>query len=73
MDTVKTYFYAAFFFVLAYFGFQVYREGRRDERMEREQDALDDVRKAKEIRDEVSSDPYFVDRAGHWVRNKDNK
>lgn len=70
MDTVKHYLYVAFFFVLAYLGFQVYREGRKDERMEREQDALDDVRKAKQVRDEVSSDPRFVDRAGHWTRQK---
>jgi len=72
MATVKYYFYAAVFFVLGVLGVQAYREGRRDERDEQNRETLDHVRKAKEIRDEVSSDPYFVDRAGHWVRHKNN-
>lgn len=29
---------------------------------------LDAVSKAKEVRDEVDSDPYLVDRANQWVR-----
>lgn len=29
---------------------------------------LEAVGKAKEVRDEVESDPYFVDRANQWVR-----
>lgn len=29
---------------------------------------LDAASKAKEVRDEVDSDPYLVDRANQWVR-----
>jgi len=29
---------------------------------------LEAVGKAKEVRDEVESDPYLVDRANQWVR-----
>lgn len=56
--------------------FAIYFKGRsaghqqfENEQVRRRTDAM---RKAKDVRDEVDSDPYFVDRARqHWVR-KDN-
>ena len=69
--SIRHYLYAAVMAVLAFFGLYLYREGRKDERDKLSRDNLDAMREAKEIRHEVESDPYFVDRAHKWVRNDD--
>lgn len=69
----KLYLAAGAAFVLGLLG--IYWRGRsegaeaeRNERMSRRVDAM---RKAKDVRDEVQNDPYFVDRAHRWVRKDD--
>ena len=73
MATVKYYFYAAVFFVLGVLGVQAYREGRRDERDEQNREDIDAMRRAKDVRDRLRDDPYFVERAREWVRNETKK
>lgn len=31
------------------------------------------MKTAKDVRDDVESDPYFIDRAGKWVRSDDDR
>jgi len=69
MAGVKHYLYAALFFVLAFVGFRIYSKGREDERNEQTEDRLNAMRRAKEVRDEITSDPRFVDRARMWVKD----
>ena len=71
----KLYLAAGAAFVLGLLG--IYWRGRsagaeaeRNERMSRRVDAM---RKAKDVRDEVQDDPYFVDRAHQWVRKDDER
>lgn len=50
----------------------MYREGREHERDKLSRDNLDAMKDAKDVRDEVTSDPHFVDRARtKWVRDDD--
>jgi hypothetical protein len=62
-------------FVVTVFG--VYLKGRSAGRQDVENEhvrrRVDAMKKAKDIRDEVDSDPYFVDRAKQWVRTNDKR
>lgn len=71
MGTVKAYLYSALFAVLAFCGVLLYRKGGSDEQAKLSQDNLNAMRTAKDIRDEIDNDPYFVDRATRWVRKDD--
>lgn len=72
LGTIRHYLYAAVAAFLAFLGIYLYREGREHERDKLSRDNLDAMKDAKDVRDEVTSDPYFVDRARtKWVRNND--
>ena len=71
MATVKHYLYAFGAAFMLFCGVFLYRKGQEDERHEYERDALESMRKAKDVRDEIDNDPYFVDRAAQWVRKDD--
>ena len=34
---------------------------------------IEAMKTAKDVRDEVESDPHLADRASRWVRNRDDK
>lgn len=70
-STIKHYLYATGVVFLAFLGIYLYREGREHEQDKLSRDNLDAMREAKEVRDEVRDDPYYVDRASKWVRNND--
>lgn len=71
MGTVKAYLYATFAAFLAFMGIYLYTKGRSDEQDKLSRDNLEAMRDAKDIRDEIQNDPYFVDRARQWVRSDD--
>lgn len=62
-------------FVVTVFG--VYLKGRSAGRQDVENEhvrrRIDAMKKAKDIRDEVDSDPHFVDRAEQWMRSDDKR
>ena len=68
MVTVKHYIYAAGAAFLAFCGVYLYGKGRSDQKDEQIRDNLDAMRDAKDVRDEIQNDPYFVDRARQWVK-----
>ena len=68
MATVKHYLYAAVAAVLAFMGIYLYRKGAEDQRNKLSRDNLEAMRDAKDVRDEIQNDPYFVDRARQWVK-----
>lgn len=71
MGTVKAYLYATVAAFLAFMGIYLYTKGRSDEQDKLSRDNLEAMRDAKDIRDEIQNDPYFVDRARQWVRSDD--
>lgn len=71
MGIVKQYLYAAGAAFMAFMGVYLYTKGRSDERDKLSRDNLDAMRDAKDVRDEIQNDPYFVDRARQWVRKDD--
>lgn len=71
MEIVKKYLYAAGAAFLAYCGISLYLKGRQDQLDKLSRDNLDAMRDAKDVRDEIQNDPYFVDRARQWVRKDD--
>lgn len=68
MGTVKAYLYATVAAFLAFCGIYLYRKGGQDQLNKLSRDNLDAMRKAKDVRDEIQNDPYFVDRARQWVK-----
>jgi len=68
---IKKYLYAGVAALLAFAGIYLYNKGRTDQKDKLTRDNLDAMREAKDVRDDVESDPYFIDRAGKWVRNDD--
>lgn len=71
MGTVKAYIYATVAAFLAFMGIYLYTKGRSDEQDKLSRDNLEAMRDAKDIRDEIQNDPYFVDRARQWVHSDD--
>lgn len=65
---IKRYLYAFVAAGLAFAGIFLYGKGRRDQQNKQTRDNLDAMRESKDIRDEVQSDPHFVDRAKQWVK-----
>jgi len=68
MGIVKHYLYAAVAAVLGFMGIYLYRKGAEDQRNKLSRDNLEAMRDAKDVRDEIQNDPYFVDRARQWVK-----
>jgi len=68
MGIVKHYLYAAGAAVLAFMGVYLYRKGVEDQRNKLSRDNLEAMRDAKDVRDEIQNDPFFVDRARQWVK-----
>lgn len=57
---------AAAAFVLGLLG--IYLKGREDGERQDGRRRIDAMKTAKDVRDEIQDDPYFVDRARQWVR-----
>lgn len=68
MGIVKHYLYAAGAAFMAFMGVYLYTKGRSDQKDKLTRDNLDAMREAKDVRDEIQEDPYFVDRARAWVK-----
>jgi len=72
LTKLQIYAAAGVAFVLALFG--IYWRGKSDgveaERNEHVRRRVDAMRQAKDIRDEVESDPRFIDRARMWTKDK---
>jgi uncharacterized membrane protein (UPF0182 family) len=47
------------------------KDAVQDTERERASRRIDAMKEAGRIRDDVESDPYIVDRAHRWLRNKD--
>lgn len=75
LGRIKLYLLGAAAFVGTVLG--IYLKGRaaglRDFENEQVRRRTDAMRKAKDVRDEVDNDPYFVDRARNWVRKDDDR
>lgn len=67
--TIKNYLYAAGAAFMAFMGVYIYTRGRQDQLDKLSRDNLDAMRDAKDVRDEIQNDPYFVDRAKKWTRH----
>jgi hypothetical protein len=65
---IRNYLYAFVAAVLAFGGIFLYGKGRNDQKDKLSRDNLDAMRQAKDVRDEIHDDPYFVDRARQWVK-----
>jgi len=49
-------------------------EGRQEAETKHVRRRVEAMKTAKDVRDEVESDPYFIDRAaGRWVRSDDDR
>jgi len=68
MWIVKKYLYAAGAALLAFMGIYLYRKGAEDQRNKLSRDKLEAMRDAKDVRDDIQNDPFFVDRARQWVK-----
>ena len=72
---VKLWLAGAGAFALALIG--VYLRGKSDgtsaEKDRQVRRRIEAMKTAKDVRDEVESDPYLADRASRWVRNRDDK
>lgn len=68
VTVIRKYFYAFVAAVLAFAGVFIYTKGRNDQKDKLSRDNLNAMRRAKDVRDEIQSDPYFVDRARQWVK-----
>ena len=68
LEMMRNYLYAFVAAVLAFAGIFLYTKGRNDQKDKLSQDNLDAMRRAKDVRDEIHDDPYFVDRARQWVK-----
>lgn len=69
----KLWLVGAAVFVAAIFGVYLKGEsvGQRKNENKHTRRRIDAMKTAKEVRDEVQDDPYFVDRAHRWVRKDD--
>lgn len=68
MAVIRQYLYAIVAGVLAFAGVYLYAKGRSDQKDKLSRDNLDAMREAKDVRDDIYEDPYFVDRARQWVK-----
>ena len=48
-------------------------EGKQDAKNAHVRRRVEAMKTAKDVRDEVEHDPYFIDRAGQWVRSDDDR
>ena len=75
LSRIKLYAAAAGAFALALIG--VYLRGKSDgtsaEKDRQVRRRIEAMKTAKDVRDEVESDPYLADRASRWVRSGDDK
>jgi len=65
---IKKYLHATIAAFLFFAGVFLYNKGRRDQKDKLSRDNLDAMREAKDIRDEIQNDHFFVDRAEKWVK-----
>jgi len=75
LSKIKLYAAAGLAFVLGLVG--IYWRGKSDgaeaERDERTRRRVDAMKQAKDVRDDVESDPDLVRRASEWVRTNDKR
>ena len=75
LSKIKLYAAAGLAFVLGLLG--IYWRGKSDgaeaERDERTRRRVDAMKQAKDVRDDVESDPDLVRRASEWVRTNDKR
>jgi len=67
---LKFYALIAAAFALGVLGMRAFwiDEGIERERDRRSKERLDAMREAKDVRDEIQSDPHLADRATRWLR-----
>lgn len=74
LGQIKLYLLGAAAFVGTVFGVYLKRSGRKEAENEHVRRRIDAMKTAKDVRNEVESDPYFVDRARRkWVRSDDDR
>ena len=75
LNRIKLYAAAGLAFVLGLVG--IYWRGKSDgaeaERDKQTRRRVDAMKRAKDVRDDVESDPYFINRASKWVRTNDKR
>lgn len=67
---LKAYLYAAALFVLGFAGWRIFQSGKNSGEVERASRRVDAMKKAKDVRDEVESDPHLAERAREWMRDE---
>lgn len=67
---IKIYLLGVAAFVATVFG--IYLKGKRDAETRYDRRRVEAMKTAKDVRDEIQDDPYFVDRAQRWV-HKDKR
>jgi len=74
-NQIKMYMLGVVAFVATIFGiyFKGKSAGKQAAANERKSRRIDAMKTAKDVRDDVESDPYFIDRAGQWVRSDDDR
>lgn len=74
LGQIKLYLLGAAAFVGTVLGVYLKRSGRKEAENEHVRRRIDAMKTAKDVRDDVESDPYFVDRARrNWVRSDDDR
>ena len=74
LNQIKLYLVGAAAFLLTVFGVYLKRSGRKEAENEQMRRRIDAMKTAKDVRDDVESDDFFVDRARrNWVRSDDER
>ena len=74
-NQIKMYLLGVVAFVVTIFGiyFKGKSAGKQAAANERKSRRIDAMKTAKDVRDDVESDPYFIDRVSKWVRTNDKR
>lgn len=74
-NQIKMYLLGVVAFVVTVFGiyFKGKSAGRKDAENKHTRRRVEAMKTAKDVRDEVDNDPYFIDRASKWVRTNDKR
>ena len=67
---MKAYLAAAIFFIVSLLGWRLHQSGKNSGEVERASRRIDAMKRAKDVRDEVESDPHLAERAREWVRDE---
>jgi len=74
LNQIKLYLVGVAAFLLTVFGVYLKRSGRKEAENEQMRRRIDAMKTAKDVRDDVESDDFFVDRARrNWVRSDDER